>query len=373
MALTERERAIVALLRRDPTITSAGIAHALGSTRTAVNVHLSNLGKKGVIRGRGYLLSEPPGVVVIGGANVDVKARSTAKATPRTSNPGSGSMAAGGVARNIAENLARLGTRTHLVAAVGHDALGDGLLTQTAAAGVHVEHVRRSAQPTGTYTAVLDADGELLLAVADMSATDELAPEQLDAVRELLSSAGLVVLDGNLAPRTLAYALELAAAAQVPVVLDPVSVPKAARISAELIPARPVYAVTPNRDELAALTGRVARTDRQVVTAAQQLHARGVTHVWVRLGTRGSMLSTAGAGHTALPALPADVVDVTGAGDAMLAAFCHAVLGGQDPVVAARYGSAAAALTVASGHTVRPDLTARLVDSALAPPPRSTP
>jgi pseudouridine kinase len=59
------------------------------------------------------------------------------------------------------------------------------------------------------------------------------------------------------------------------------------------------------------------------------------------------------------------VRDVTGAGDAMLAAFCHAVLGGAAPVEAAAYGHAAAALTVASPHTVRPDLTERLVASRL--------
>ncbi|RYJ05048.1 MAG: winged helix-turn-helix transcriptional regulator, partial [Actinomycetales bacterium] len=97
MSLTDREREIVALLRRDPLIGSAAIADALGTTRAAVNVHLSNLGKKGVILGRGYVLSEQPSVVVIGGANMDVKARSNAAAVPATSNPGTGSMAAVGV------------------------------------------------------------------------------------------------------------------------------------------------------------------------------------------------------------------------------------------------------------------------------------
>ena len=82
----------------------------------------------------------------------------------------------------------------------------------------------------------------------------------------------------------------------------------------------------------------------------------------------GSLLSTA-EGSTELPAVPADdlggVVDVTGAGDAMLAAFCHALLTGADPADAAAYGHAAAALTVASPPTVRPDLTDRLVRSLL--------
>src|SRR4051794_35968433 len=117
--LTEREREIVALLRRDPLVGSAAIARQLGTTRTAVNVHLSNLGKKGVILGRGYVLSEQASVLLGGGANMDVKARSPRAAVLAPSNPGSATMSAGGVGRNVAENLARLGTRTHLVAAVG--------------------------------------------------------------------------------------------------------------------------------------------------------------------------------------------------------------------------------------------------------------
>ena len=143
MHLTSLEQRVVALLRRDPLMTAATIADELGTTRSAVSVHLSNLSRKGVILGRGYLLSEQPGVVVIGGSNVDIKARSAAPATPRTSNPGHGSMTPGGVGRNIAENLARLGTRTHLVSAVGRDALGDNLVAQTSAAGVRGEHVPR--------------------------------------------------------------------------------------------------------------------------------------------------------------------------------------------------------------------------------------
>src|SRR3954471_14593019 len=212
MSLTEREREVVALLRRNPLIGSAAIAGALGTSRAAVNVHLSNLGKKGVILGRGYVLGEQPSVVVVGGANMDVKARSRRSVVTGTSNPGGATMSAGGVGRNIAENLARLGTRTHLVAAVGADGLGDQVLAATSGAGVHVEQVRRSARATGTYTAVLDADGELVVAVSDMAATDELGPDQVNAARDLVAAAELVVLDGNLATDTLAFALDLATA-----------------------------------------------------------------------------------------------------------------------------------------------------------------
>src|SRR3954470_15585254 len=222
MGLTDREQEIVALLRRDPLIGSAAIARELRTTRAAVNVHLSNLGKKGVILGRGYVLSDQASVVVVGGANMDVKARSARTVVTGTSNPGAATMSAGGVGRNIAENLARLGTRTHLVAAVGADALGEQVLSATAAAGVHVEHVRRSARATGTYTAVLDAAGELVVAVSDMAATDELSPGHVDGARDLVATAALGGLGGNLAAPTLALALDLASAAGARVVLEPV-------------------------------------------------------------------------------------------------------------------------------------------------------
>ena len=307
----------------------------------------------------------------MGGANMDLKASSAAPVVPATSNPGTTVVAPGGVGRNVAENLARLGTPVHLVAAVGADPFGDQLIAATAAAGVCVEHVRRSAHPTGTYTAVLDADGELFVGVADMAATEALGPVEMQADEELISAADLLVLDGNLLPETIGGALDLAAAAEVRVVIEPVSVPKAARLAGQLRSGRPVYAVTPNADELAALTGRPAETDDQLRDAMRALHDRGVELVWVRLGRRGSLLSGPGA-FTALPAQgsgpDATVLDVTGAGDAMLAAFCHAILGGADPADAAAYGHAAAALTVASPHTVRPDLTDRLVESLLPAP-----
>lgn len=358
--LTDREQQIVELLRRDPLIGSDALAAALGTSRASINVHLSNLGKKGVILGRGYVLAERPCAVVIGGANVDLKARSTAPVTAETSNPGQSSMAPGGVARNIAENIARLGDRVYLISVVGRDPMGDNLLDHTAAAGVRIEHVTRTDRSTGTYTAVLDADGELIVAIADMDATAELGPEQLHAARDLIATAGVLVLDGNLRLDAFNYALDLAAGVRT--VFEPVSVPKASALK-DAIDAR-IYAVTPNRDELAALTDLPTRTDQEVRAAAIAMHARGVELVWVRLGERGSMISTTD--HTIeIPAVATTVEDVTGAGDSMLGAFCHVLLEGGSPEEAARFGHAAAALTIASPHTVRPDLTPRLVRAAL--------
>lgn len=282
--------------------------------------------------------------VVIGGANMDVKARSARSVVAGTSNPGHVARSPGGVGRNVAENLARLGTVTQLVAAVGDDPLGSELLAATDAAGVDITLVRRVPGPTGTYVAVLDADGELTVAVSDMAATEALTPADVRAASEAIVAAGLVVLDGNLTRATLTAGWDLAVESGVPVVIDPVSVPKAAALADLLDGSRPLFAITPNVAEL------------EVLGSAGLLLERGVELVWVRAGVDGSTLATRD-GLTSLPAPAAEVVDVTGAGDAMLAAFCHGVLSGADAVTAARLGHAAAALTVAVPDTVHPDLS----------------
>lgn len=288
-------------------------------------------------------------VVVVGGTNMDVVARTSAPLVPATSNPGHTRISPGGVGRNIAACLGLLGAPVRLVSAVGDDAFGDEALRVTAACGADVGAVRRVPGATGTYTALLDDRGELVAAVSDMAIVDDL---ELDTVH--LSDAALVVVDGNLAHDQAARVVASAAAAGVPVAFEPVSVAKAARL-ADLV--RDLLLVTPNADEVAALTGLPPGDWRASVA---DLHARGVEHVWLRHGAEGSWMCSRGADPIHLPAVGATVVDVTGAGDAMLAAWVAAWLRGVDPVAAARDGHLAAAATVESPHTVRPDLAAAM-------------
>lgn len=371
MSLTPREREIVGKLRADPLLDAAGLAEAIGTTKAATAVHLSNLMRKGIILGRGYVVRpDDRAVVVVGGANMDIKAHSHQAIELHTSNPGVAVTTPGGVGRNIAENLARLGTTTHLVAPVGRDAFGDQLVDHARTVGISVDHIVRADATTGTYLAVLDADGELLVAVANMAITDTLTVPELSAARDLIPHADLLVIDGNVPPTAVGWLLDYAAAVSVPVVVDPVSVAKARHFRTTLGPSRPVLVLTPNHDELCALVDRaVPNTRAGIAKAARELHAMGVEHVWVRRGTRGSLLSSAANGARAvveeIPAPAVEVADVTGAGDSMTAGFVHALLRGDEPSDAARFGQMAAALTVGTTDTVRSDLSATLVDTAL--------
>ncbi|HQV81485.1 MAG TPA: PfkB family carbohydrate kinase [Ornithinibacter sp.] len=377
MKLTVREHEIVTLLRADPMLDAAALAERIGSTRAAVSVHLSNLMKKGVVRGRGYLLRpEADTVLVVGGAVLDTKVRTAGAPVLGTSNPGTSSSTVGGVGRNIAENLARLGRPTVLVAPVGDDPAGEAVADRTTAAGVDCGHLVRSPHPTGTYVAVLADSGDLHIAVADMRATDELAVADLASVPGLLTGADALVVDANLSESVVRWLLNAAAEAGVLSILDPVSVAKATAVAPVLDGTIPVHTVTPNVDELSALVGAPVEPDVDAVrVAAALLHERGVSHVWVRRGTAGSLLSIATASTprvVLVDAPPTDVADVTGAGDSMTAGFVNALLDGADVVEAARHGQVLAALTCASPDTVRDDLTPALVAAHLTPSQPST-
>lgn len=293
-------------------------------------------------------------VLVVGGMNVDTLAHLEGAAVPATSNPGHIGRAAGGVGRNVAANLHRLGDDVTLVGAVGEDEAADFLLGGLD--GIDISRVRRAGR-TGSYLAVIDGAGELVIGVADMTATEAMTGDEVGP----MDGFDWLAVDGNLLPTTVAKVLGAAQECGVPAVMDPVGVAKAARLGT--LSSMPVHTFTPNHDELTAFTG----TDG-LMTAVQRAHDRGIEWLWLREGARGSRLYGPDGRVRHVPAYEGTVVDVTGAGDAMLAGYLHALGEGAEPADAAEYGAAAAALTIASPDPVRPDLTAALVRRTVAPP-----
>ena len=294
-------------------------------------------------------------VVCIGGANMDIKCRIAGRTVIGSSNPGTTVLSPGGVARNIAHNLALLGVRTALVSAVGNDAFGAQLRAVTTAAGVDARAVLRSAGATGSYCAMLDAKGELIVAVAAMSLVEQLTPRRLAVQRVRLASADLIVADSNLPMNTLDWLMGFAAERRLRLAIETVSVRKGGRLKRLLEGGRPLYALFCNRAEAMALTGRTT-----LPAAARRLHERGVRNIAIGLGRCGMFVSD-GERHRTVPGFPAAIVDVTGAGDAAVAGTLYGLLRGDDLATAARYGQAAAALTLACDQSVNPALSERAI------------
>ena len=288
--MTPREEQVLALIKRDPAISQAAIADALGISRSAVAGHVMNLTAKGIIRGRGYVLASDPFVVVAGGANMDICAAPAGKLHLQDSNPGTVVTSPGGVARNIAENLARLGVDCRLIAAVGADHHGDLLLQQGRAAGIDMSAVLRlDSAPTSTYVSMLDESGDMHVAVNDMSIVETLQPERLRAHEKLLRQASVVVIDTNLPDASLRYLCELPG--DRPLFVDAVSAAKAPRICPYLAA---VHTLKAGNVEAEAISGLRCRTERQLSKAAQWFHREGTQNVFISLGDKGIPLETDG-------------------------------------------------------------------------------
>jgi pseudouridine kinase len=364
--MTERERQILALLREDPMLSAAAIARRLKTSAAAVSVHLSALRQQGEILGRGHVLKPEGRVIVIGGANIDFKCQSKAAMVAGTSNPGHVSLAVGGVACNIARNLAKLGQPVALISAVGQDEFGERILREARAAGIDVSLTLFSTKPTGTYAALLDADGELTAAVSAMAAVDDLTPAYLATREAALRQAAMVVADCNLSEAALDRLAAICQAAQVRLVLDAVSTPKVKRLTRVLKAGRPIHLLALNRDEAAALSGKPVRNPAELRQAARTLHDAGIAQVLISRGASGVLASRAEPPLIdEVAPFPAQLVEVTGGGDAALAGTLHGLLQGRDLPEAARWGQAAAAMTVSAAETVSPTLSAAALQAYL--------
>jgi pseudouridine kinase len=308
-----------------------------------------NNGGRAAERGRGL-----PYVVVVGGANIDIKVAIKGATIPATSNPGTAIVSAGGVGRNIAHNLARLGVAVRLISAVGRDPEGDRLLEETAAAGVDVSGVRRGGR-TGVYSAVLDCEGELVIGVSAMDVTDEITQRYLSRNRTEIEGAAFLVADCNLHRSSLQWLQQCAKEKGIPFLLEPVSAVKVEKLNAILRRGAAIHTVTPNAQQLEALSGHDLNSMDALQRAARALHGRGVQNVLVGLGPEGALLSTAQGDAVKqhhIPAAQAKPKDVTGGGDAHVAGYVAGLTGGTKPLQAALLGQAAAGLAVSSAETV---------------------
>ncbi|MEO0562925.1 MAG: PfkB family carbohydrate kinase, partial [Chloroflexota bacterium] len=151
-------------------------------------------------------------VLVIGSSGIDIKARPDAPFVLETSNLGRVRNSLGGVARNIAENLARLEVQTILLTAVGEDAEGDRVLRESEDAGINCQHVRRVAEvQTGTSFSLLREDGQLHVNIYDHEIAAYVDSDYLLQHELLFAAAMLVVVDATLTDDALETLFELTA------------------------------------------------------------------------------------------------------------------------------------------------------------------
>ncbi len=305
-------------------------------------------------------MNEHGPVVVIGGANLDVIGQTDTPLNTGSSTPGRIRSGLGGVARNIAENLARLEVETLLLTAVGDDDAGHRIFDQATGSGIDVsEALTMPNCGTGAYLALLDSDGAVNVAVDDMSIMNHLTPDYFQGRRHLFRDARLLVLDANLSPDSLNTVIDLCHEYDVPICGDPTSTSLAPRLKPHLAD---LLLISPNVIETGVLCGDTfAPHDRDAaLAAARHLVQLGVESAIITLGEYGVVYGDSDtAGH--IPAVQTEVVDQTGHGDAMTAAVIFGLLEDIPLDECVRLGVRAATLTLRTRETVRADLSVDLL------------
>ena len=290
-------------------------------------------------------------IVVVGGVNMDISGTTAAPMLPRDSNPGHVTLSPGGVGRNIAENLCRLGCRVKMITAFGQDANAEAIRRDGEKYGLDFSHsVILPGARTSTYVCLNDPDGEIYAAVSDMDIYEQLTPDVLRDKIDVLRDAKLVIVDANLTEETLAW---LADNCPAPMAADPVSVAKAGKLLPCL---KRLHIVKPNRAEATLLTGVKIVGLLGLDRAAQKLLDAGVKNVFISLGAEGVYYND-GTCSGICPIAPAKVVNTTGSGDAFCAAAALGCAMGLPIRDIARMGQAAAGLCSESEAAVSPEIT----------------
>ncbi|GAP10179.1 sugar kinases, ribokinase family [Bellilinea caldifistulae] len=299
-------------------------------------------------------------VLIIGAASLDVLGQPIGVPEPGTSNPAHVRTSFGGVARNVAENLARLGQPVTLISAVGKDDLGSQLLQHTASAGVEVSHcLQVSDASTAAYIAILDENGNLYYGLDDMSILRHISSAYLRSLADLFAKSALVFVDANLAPATLRTVFSLAKRHNIPVCADATSTPLAKRFENHL---SRLFLLNANRSEASALLyNRIVVNDvSSALAAAREFVRLGVEIAVIPIGEGGVCYATSQtSGH--IPAVLTRIVDSIGAGDALTATTLFGILNDMDIDEAVRLGVTAASLTLTHTGAVVPNLSLELL------------
>jgi pseudouridine kinase len=300
-------------------------------------------------------------VSAIGGANIDIHGRSNQALRQNDSNPGNVHLSAGGVARNVAENLARLGVDCQLTTAIGDDEHGKILQKLSRDAGIDMQFTQViQAVATSTYLSVLDDEGDMLVGINDMSIMDHLTVERLQPQLAMLKQSALAVLDCNLPGDTLGWLAESLVA--IPVFADTVSAAKAPRLKPHL---QAIHTLKTSTIEVEALTGLGAGSQGQLQNIAAQLHSQGVERVFITRGEDGMFFSTKDGRGIRKLSREQQIHNSGGAGDAFLAGLAYSWLQKLPLEDTLQFALAAADITLSDRATSSPALSVAAVNQLL--------
>ena len=282
-------------------------------------------------------------VFVIGGAALETCGFPTDICRMRDSNPGYVRSYVGGVGRNVAKYLVRLGEEVQFITAIGNDATGNVIKSNCEDHRIHLDYTLFDSGNSATILGIYDEDYDLLTGICEMSIMKKLTPAYFEPLLSSVNASDFCVIDSNISSESIDY---LACNLKTKLYYEPVSIGKARNIVNSI---HQCYAIKANRFEAALISGCSCDTVKGVYRAAEWFLNEGVEKVLITLGPEGVVYADRDS-FGQIEGEPVRVKDSRGAGDCMSAAIIHAMLGGKSLEECARQGNHAGAQYCAKRH-----------------------
>ncbi len=303
-------------------------------------------------------------IIVIGGANADLYGQIAVELeAPADSNPGHISIHAGGVGRNIAENLAHLGAEIEFIGHFGGDDFAMMLERSLTSSGASISlSMRTPGSDSDLYLAIHNKQGELISAVNNMGLVERLPKNFFNAhtIANAITTADLIILDGNLSEEVLDDFFQIYGNNSV-IAVDSVSTVKARRfishlskidyLKCNLAEARILVSAGNN------LSLDSIKSIESVEEISQRLMKTGVGTALISNSDAGFIVANGGEfKHFSAPKLAKSYS--SGAGDALFSGFLYAISRGENSYQASLFALKAAETALRFNGPVNPEIAA---------------
>lgn len=353
--MTSREQQILEWIKQNPMITQNELAELAGITRSGVAAHISNLVKKGYIQGKGYVITPPKYVTVVGGINMDILGVSGTTVTNQSSYSGKIYTKLGGVGRNVAVNLSKLGVKPYFIAAYGDDRNGEIFKEDALANQIDISHAKQiTNEPTSMYLFVNQPQGDRIVGIDDMDINNYITPQYLMGHEQTLNNSDLVIIDSNLPKRSIKW---LYNHVTVPLFAKAVGINKMMNLYDGI---DRLDTLVINALEATLLTKITIRDEATARQAADHLIGRGVTNVFIYIDEVGILYQNADQA-VFFPDTEQDARNTNGAGASAVAALAWARLNHQDFRQTAMAGVAATYITTEADDAVNDRMSAQVL------------
>lgn len=350
--MTKREEEILNLIKKNPLISQNQLSDVLGITRSSVAVHITNLIKKGYIKGKGYIVNDEDFVVVIGGANVDILGIAKKNLIYKDSNIGKIKMSLGGVGRNIAENLVRLGINTKLITTIGDDLYGTKILNECRDLGIDLENsLMLKGYNSSVYMSILDSKNDMHVAISEMEILDNMSIDFIKQKKNIIESSKVAIIDTNIPKEIIEYVVNNFKDTKF--FLDTVSTEKSKKVK-DII--GKFHTIKPNKYEAEILSGIEIKNKEDLTKVSEFFLNKGVERVFISLGEEGTYYNDQKGNEKIVTPNKVEVRNANGAGDAFVSGLVYSYLRDYSVEDTINFSMACSAMALSHENTINPNI-----------------